>query len=127
MSFDFEGRADLLEFDLEFTSLAGAEGLLAFYLDGLLIGTIDERFALSGNETYRWLLDVTDPGIHELAFRLDPFTTTPSSVSISNIRFSFDSTVVPEPNGLLLWICGVALLLCCTRERVRQTNAIPRE
>jgi hypothetical protein len=96
---------NFLNFQAEFLSLPGAEGLLSVYWEGELVGVVDERFpfgALYGG--YSLPLTATfDPGEYTLAFRLDPYTDVASEVRVDDIRTGF--TPVPEP--------AVASLLAC--------------
>ncbi len=84
-----DASAQWLMFDLDFTSEAGAEGVLSVFLDGELLGTVDERFAADGLDTYQIDLNgLLAAGAHELAFRLDPFTEVSSTVLIDNVSFA---------------------------------------
>ncbi|XAL99832.1 lectin-like protein [Phycisphaeraceae bacterium D3-23] len=84
-----DGNFDSLFFTTDFTSLEGAEGLLSVYLDGTLLGTVDERIAFEDGYEYFFGLPIaTAAGEYELAFRLDSFSTVDSEVVISDIYFA---------------------------------------
>jgi len=106
---DMEDEEDLLRFDLEFTSEAGAEGLLAIYFDDYVLGKIDERFAPAGIQQVVFELDDPLPGSHTLSLRFDSFSDVPSSVSISNLEWG-SVHFVPEPSALTLAILAVLAL-----------------
>ncbi|MCH8042807.1 MAG: hypothetical protein IID44_03725 [Planctomycetes bacterium] len=80
---------NLMTFSIEFTSQPRAEGLLAVYWDDAVLATIDERFALAGDQEYILGLPESEPGYHVVAFRLDPFSAESSSVSITNINTGY--------------------------------------
>jgi hypothetical protein len=110
--------ANFLAFDADFTSPLGAEGLLTVYWEGGLLGSIDERYAADGSQEYILALPASvDPGLFDLAFRLDPFTGTSSSVAISNVSTGFAETV-PEPSCVIFLLSGVAL--CLRRRTLRK-------
>lgn len=105
---DLVEPVNFVAFDYQFTSAAGAEGLLAVYWDDELIGTFDERIALDGVDSQILALpDTFGPGTFSLSFRLDPYTAVSSSVLISNVSTGL-VTVVPEPASLgLLTLSGI--------------------
>ncbi len=114
MLLDVTDPVNFITFDVEFLSEVGAEGLLAMYWDGEVVSTIDERYTLSGNNSYTmWLSGIMEPGTYELAFRLDPFTGVQSRVLLDNIQTGF--AVVPEPSSLAL--CAICGLLFANRSR----------
>jgi hypothetical protein len=91
---------DVLRFDLDFTSDAGAEGLLAVYLDDVLLGTIDERFSPDEPFENVFAAQLLSPGFHLLSFRLDPFTEVASVAAISNLRWGSLVVILPgDYNG----------------------------
>lgn len=104
-----EDVVNALTFDLDFTSDLGAEGLLAVYWNGEVIGTVDERvtadaatsFILSLNQDFA-------PGTYQLAFRLDPYSAVASSVEIANVS-AFRT--VAEPDACVQSILLAAALL----------------
>ena len=115
---DLDEAVNFVNFEAEFLSAVGAEGLLSVYWDGELIGTVDERFPLDE------LFDVYSmglggdfaPGAYTLSFRLDPFTDVQSSVLIHNVS----TGLVPEPgSAAVLGIAGLFVL----RRRVRSNVA----
>jgi len=111
---------NFVEFQAEFTSAAGAEGLLTIYWAGQPIGLIDERWVLEGMQDYVFALPGTsDPGTYDLSFRLDPYTDTPSSVVIDNAATAY---VVPEPSTIILGFTGVVCLLLFDRRHHRRTG-----
>jgi len=114
---DIEGEVDLLRFDLEFTSAAGAEGLLAVYFDDYSLGKVEERFVPNGIQQLVFELDDPLPGSHALSLRLDSFSDVPSSILISSLEWG-SVQVVPEPSTFVLTVltllCIVAL---CLRHR----------
>ncbi len=81
---ELEENANAAQFDVEFVSEHGAEGLLSVYWDGELLGSIDERFAAEGLATHTFgLPDEVQAGAHSLAFRLDGFTEVPSNAIVA--------------------------------------------
>lgn len=77
-------------FDAEFMSEEGAEGLLNVFWNGELVGQVDERYVLNGEQEYLFFLEgIAEPGLSDISFRLDPFTEIDSEVSISNIQLGF--------------------------------------
>ncbi|MBN2023265.1 MAG: hypothetical protein JW809_10790 [Pirellulales bacterium] len=117
-----EQPVNILSFTLDFTSQAGAEGLLSVYWDDELVGSIDERFVLAGIQEYVFGLPETfSPGVYLLGFRLDPFTATQSVAEIDEVTMGF--AVVPEPNVLTL--CGVATMtMVMLGNRLRRRSRI---
>jgi hypothetical protein len=69
----------------------GAEGLLSVYWDGKLLESYDERNGISGSYHIIDLPSSYNPGVYTLAFRLDSFSSTPSSGWVNNIEF-YNST-----------------------------------
>ncbi len=93
MEFTLENPTDSLEFDYEFLSGVGAEGYLTIYFDGVVAGHIDERYKEVGiARSPRFTLGNIDPGSHTLAFRIDSYTETVSSVKIMDLKFSHQYT-----------------------------------
>lgn len=106
---DVDELTNALIFDALFTSEEGAEGLLAIYWDGVLVGTIDERVAPDYLNSYILSLgDDFEPGTYTISFRLDPYTDVTSSVEISNVSGFY---AVPEPATLGLLALGSMALL----------------
>jgi pimeloyl-ACP methyl ester carboxylesterase len=87
---------NFVQFDADFTSTNGAEGLLTVYWNTNEIGMVDERVASSGVETFRFALPGTaTTGFYTLSFRLDPFTNTASSIMITNVQTGFSGVEQP--------------------------------
>ncbi len=80
---------NFLSFDSRFLSDTGAEGLLSVYWDTNVVGTIDERTASSGIRQYTFPIPKVTNGIGTLGFRLDSFTNTTSSVTVTNVSLGF--------------------------------------
>ncbi len=81
--------ANLISFDAEFLS-AKAQGLFMAYWETNAIGSIDERVVLSGLQHYTYVLpSIITNNSYTLGFRLDSFSNTVSSVSITNVSLSF--------------------------------------
>ena len=76
---------NFVQFDVEFGSNPGARGLLTAYLDGIELGLIDEEYYQAGFNAYSLQSYAELAGAHTLSFRLDPFATTPSIVTVSNV------------------------------------------
>jgi hypothetical protein len=85
---------DFVTLNIEFTSGPGARGILTLYLDDILLGTIDERYAGDGASEYLFPVLVNDAGAHVFALRLDPMSAVPSEVAVTHVRIG---NVVPEP------------------------------
>lgn len=88
---NFSGSVDegseFLQIDVEFTSGRPVQGLLSIYLDGEMLLSLDERFAMDGISTITaGIPPETVAGTHSLGFRLDAFSNEPSSVMVNNIR-----------------------------------------
>lgn len=82
--------ANYVKFEAGFTSGAGAQGLFSVYWGTNLIGSLDERTESAGLQTYQYLLPETYPdGQYTLGFRLDAYTTTPSSLTLTNVVTGF--------------------------------------
>jgi len=91
----FNTSFDGLEFDYEFLSEPGAEGYLTIYLDGNVIGHIDERYKEIGvRRSPRFALGNIESGEHTLSLRIDPYTDIASSVQITQLAFYHQATNV---------------------------------
>jgi hypothetical protein len=96
--------------DVAFTSANGAESLLTVYWNTNVIGTVDERTAEPGLHLYRFPLeDDVSSGVFALGFRLDSFTNTASSVTVTNVTTGFAGSAEPivlamnnATNGLVM-------------------------
>ena len=81
-----------IEFNYKFNSRA--EGLLSVFIDDQVVFKADELQALTGvNASGRIAVANVTPGQHTLSFRLDHFSTAPSSVEISNITVATASVI----------------------------------
>lgn len=79
-----------VSFDATFTSSNGSAGLFSVYWNTNTIGVIDERVALAGLQRYIFPLPGRfNTGDHVLGFRLDPFTPTSSSITVTNVATGF--------------------------------------
>ena len=79
-----------VKFEAGFTSAAGAQGVCSVYWGTNLVGLLDERVGSSGLPTYRFPLPETyTNGVFTLGFRLDAYTTTQSSLTLTNIVTGF--------------------------------------
>lgn len=80
------------------------------FIEDVLIGKIDERYALDGNNEYVMMLpELYDPGEYLLTFRVDPFTEVASSVAIQDLQAG--NVTIPEPTTLaFITIGGLAIL-----------------
>jgi len=75
-----------VSFDAEFTSAAGANGLLTIYWDTNMIGEVDEAAVQPGLQYYVFSFPNTAPNTsHILGFHIDPFTEVHSSLILTNI------------------------------------------
>lgn len=99
-----------VSFDTRFTSTNGAQGLLSVLWDDQVIGSIDERIAITNHYSFRFPNAVVNSE-HILGFRLDPFTNVQSIVTVTNI--TLNQVGVSQPfslaittsttNGLPIW------------------------
>ncbi len=79
-----------VKFDAGFTSTAGAQGLFSVYWGTNLLGSLDERTATTGLQTYRFGLPGTyQDGQYTLGFRLDAYASTASSLTLTNVITGF--------------------------------------
>jgi hypothetical protein len=76
---------NFIKFDLEFRSRQGAEGLFSVYLEGELLGSVDERFSIENPSTEVIMYGDIESGLHVFSFRLDNFGGPPSSVYVKNV------------------------------------------
>jgi hypothetical protein len=92
---------NLLQFDYEFLSTAGAQGILTVFVDNQLVYKIDERITDPGlNTTQEILVGNLSPGLHTISFRVDPFTAVQSVARISSIQFGLLKQVEPSVTEL---------------------------
>ena len=95
---------NLISFDAAFVSAAGAQGLLTVYEGTNIIGAIDERVMMAGMHRYSFSLPQTaENETTVFGFRLDPFGTVGSSVTITNVVFG----LAGAPDGGSLSFTGV--------------------
>jgi len=86
---------NFITFEAKFLSTE-AEGLLTVYWDTNVLGSIDERVALPSLRQYTFPLpETTTAGTKMLGFRLDAFSQTRSSVTITNTAFGFGGIKQP--------------------------------
>ena len=92
-----ESRINILEFSTKFIPAGqSSEGFLQVYWGERLIGTVEERFADSG-ESERIVLRLPHSfpaGSYPLTFRLDPYSQSPSRVFISDLEAGFMTTIL---------------------------------
>lgn len=112
---DVEQDSNAMNFDFEFLSEDGSEGLLQVYIDGVLVGTIDERFIDGPSSSTVYFDEVLLGETVEVSFRLDSYTEVDSLIDLSNITFGHTELAVPEPSSLMLM--GVAGLAMVRRKR----------
>ncbi len=78
------------KFEAGFTSAAGAQGVCSVYWGTNLVGLLDERVASAGLSTYQFQLpDTYTNGVFRLGFRLDGYTATQSSLTLTNVVTGF--------------------------------------
>ncbi len=128
-----------MKFDFEFTSGAGADGILSFYLDlnaansaavQRSTGFFDhfERFAVDPlkNGTKQQSGEIFFPspltaGDHVLAVRLDDGAAAASKIDIFDLRLGSTMTVLPEPSTCVMTVLG-ALAATAYLRRKRGTR-----
>ena len=87
---------NFVSFDSQFTSAAGAAGLLTVYWNTNLIGSMDETVALPGMHSRTFMLPgIFSDGNYALNFRLDPFTNVASSVTVTNVSLGYAGLTNP--------------------------------
>ncbi len=90
-----------VKFDARFTSTNGAQGLFSVYWSTNHIGTLDERAATPGLETYTFQLPHTyTNGLQLLGFRLDNFTNAASNLLLTNVALGFIGLTNPPALNL---------------------------
>ena len=88
-------NVNFIQFEAGFTDTNAAEGLLTVYWNTNQIGMLDERVALAGLQTYRFVLPAAvSEGLYTLSFRLDVFTNA-SSIAITNVATGFVGITQP--------------------------------
>ncbi|MBI2924123.1 MAG: SUMF1/EgtB/PvdO family nonheme iron enzyme [Verrucomicrobia bacterium] len=89
-------KVNFVSFDAQFTSAAGAAGLLTVYWNTNQIGMVDESVTLAGLRSYTFALPaVFEAGHYALGFSLDPFTNVVSSVTVTNISTGYTGLTNP--------------------------------
>lgn len=102
---------NFVQFDAAFTDTNSAQGLLTVYWDTNQIGTMDERVADAGLQTHRFFLPVTVTNdVYVLGFRLDSFSNTLSSVTITNVATGFVGVTQPITLGVALFTNNTPVL-----------------
>jgi len=85
----YTNAVNVIDFDADFTSSAGAAGLLTLYWDTNVIGTVDEQIVGQGTQHYTLPIPLAMSfTTHVLGFRLDPFTNIQSVVTLTNVVLS---------------------------------------
>ncbi len=83
-------KVNFVSFDAQFTSAAGAAGLFTVYWNTNQIGVVDESVTLPGWHSYTFALPgAFDPDAYTLGFRLDAFSATASSMTVTNVATGF--------------------------------------
>jgi len=81
---------NFVSFSANFTGTNAAEGLLSVYWETNLLGIIDERVVIPGFQDYTYSLSVkVTNGTYILGFRLDTFSSTTSSIAVTNVSLGF--------------------------------------
>lgn len=103
---------NFVSFETRFLSVSGSRGIISVYWNTNLIGTIDERVVSSELHHHSFPFPRTQGSLsHMLGFRLDPFTSTQSSILVTNVTtglfgptqpFSLSQTT-NSSNGLRVW------------------------
>ena len=83
-------KVNFVSFDAQFTSVAGAAGLLTVYWNTNQIGAVDESVTLAGLHSYTFALPALfEAGNYALGFSLDLFTNVVSSVTVTNVSTGY--------------------------------------
>ncbi len=102
---------NFVQFDAGFTDGSSAQGLLTVYWNTNQIGSVDERVASYGLQTYRLLLPQTlATGLYTLSFRLDAFNNTSSSITVTNVVTGFSGITQATTLGITRDITGAPFL-----------------
>lgn len=91
-------RINFVSFEAEFVSTNRAEGLLSVYWGTNVVGSVDERVAPSGLRGYTFPVLEASTGTQTLGLRLDAFSATQSSATVTNVALGF--TGLREPFSL---------------------------
>jgi len=101
-----------ISFDAQFSGVTGSEDMLSVLWDGDSIGTVDERIVQPGLQHYSLkFANAAAFSVHVLSFRLDPFTSAKSSMTLTNVALTqigpsqpFTlSTTTNAVNGIHVW------------------------
>ncbi len=96
MAIPVTNNANYLSFSAGFSSPTNSEGLLTVYWNTNSIGSIEERAAKAGIQTYRFSLpDTYTEGLYSLTFRLDSFNSVTSQVSVTDVALGFAGSTEP--------------------------------
>lgn len=83
-------KSNVISFNYQFLSAAGAQGILTLFVDDNPVYKIDERVVPAAlNSEQNVPIGDLNPGLHKIGFRLDPFTDVHSIVQISNVQFGY--------------------------------------
>jgi len=86
----FTNSVNFVSFDARFLSATGSIGLLTVFWDTNIVGTVGERAVLPGLQHYMLPLPRADANsAHVLGLRIDPFTSTQSVVTVTNVVAGF--------------------------------------
>ncbi len=108
----YTNAVNTVDFDANFTSGAGSQGLLTILWDADTIGTLDEKVIGPGLQHYTLPFPTTVANsTHLIGFRLDPFTNIQSVVVITNVVLGAVGVTQPftlsvttnKVNGLLVY------------------------
>jgi hypothetical protein len=93
---ELTSAVNYVSFSAEFTSAAGAVGLLSVFWNDEKIGEIDERNVLPGVQNYFFEVSgsFTDRN-NSLGFRLDQFSEVISTVTVSNVATGYGGVTGP--------------------------------
>jgi len=85
----YTNAVNIIDFDADFTSSAGSAGLFTVYWDTNVIGSIDESVVGQGTQHYTLPIPIAMSfSTHVLGFRLDPFSSIQSIVTLTNVFLS---------------------------------------
>jgi|GEM_PF-5844396 len=76
---------NFVHFDLSFSRVAGAAGLLSVYIDGVQVGAIDEAHAPGGRRPYAVPIPAGANAESTLSFRLDPHSSIGTSITVQDV------------------------------------------
>lgn len=101
---------NIIKFDYEF--LSQAEDLLSVFFDDQLVYRADQRNTTGGlnHSGDIWIGD-TQPGLHTVSFRVDPFGTQKATVRISNLTIGLRSVLTAKAGASQTVYTGRAVTL----------------